>query len=154
MLYRISDFRPNLAGNIKYFWTSLGKMIAQCWAQHMRLWINKVSFHVLFCLSLDDNYLSKDFLFDFISLDFQRTFSACCSREGSVTLNHSLKSSNLLQCVNVLGVVPQESVLLLDVSDEPVTRWRLELSWIYLAGKLEEGARVLAEVTYVKHSLG
>ena len=71
-----------------------------------------------------------------------------------MTLNDIVDTSNLLQSVNVLGVVPQELPMFFYGSDEPVARRRLELTRVNLPGEFEEGPRIFPEVVDVEHSLG
>ena len=98
--------------------------------------------------------LLENVLPDCLGAHFALALCAGCRCEGSVTLHHPLYPDHLLQGVNVLGVVAQEFALFLQGADEPVAGAGTELAGVDLAGELEEGAGVLAEVMDVEHGLG
>ena len=59
----------------------------------------------------------------------------------------------LLECVNVLRIISEQSSVILDALDEPVARRRLELAGINFARKFEERSGIFTKVMYVEHRL-
>lgn len=104
-------------------------------------------------LRTDGYSLGKYILSNILRANLILALGARRSGERSVTLDHVLDSSDLLQCIDVLRIVSQELLVLLQHLYEPVTRTRLELSRIYLSGEFEERSRILAEVVDVEHCL-
>ena len=70
-----------------------------------------------------------------------------------MTLDHILYPNNLLEGVDVLGVVPQQLLRILHSSDKLMTWGGFELTRVDLSCKLEEWSRIFPKVVNVKHGL-
>jgi len=70
-----------------------------------------------------------------------------------VALDHIFYTNNLLEGVDVLGVVPQQFLGILHCSDKLMTWGGFELTRVDLTCKLEEWSGIFPKVVNVKHGL-